>query len=1244
MADRFAKPKGANDLPKWFKEIRAGSDFMPAKIKPVSYNYMAEQETPRRKSIYGFNPPPIEKLNDDWRVPAGYTGAAQKADKIMRTDLGTYYTPTTDVEAGVKRNFSIIQSIKTIGGEVKERAGSLLHALGDIISRPQYAMMNQYKDNLDYWYKGENSAGGEDITPMEHVGALLTGVSGFGIARNILTGRGADSAKAQIAGLTGKEKTLTMDILKDQTPDFVNNNPRMAQIASIAGDVILDPINFLGVTAVPGSITKAAGSTSLRLMGNKSAALRMWDETFFSKAGREAAKNTIKRDIQQSAVNKLDRKIAKIAKDAGKRSPKYTDAVREAKKAELAAKVTATMSEDLKGAELAWKVFKRSLPTAGIGTVSRFSTAAANANTALKGAKTIKEAHALHIAATVDDMKTQTHWVKAYEDLKGQDITYNHGGRPYTVKLSEAKDYDEWLTMVAQEGAPVATYAEGSKRAARSRGGRIESTEARGANFRQAFDKTVEKRISDTLDAPTRDAFTIQNVTPAEFAKADLATRKLIDEPSVARFESLDDLEGLTFDELKSRVLTHWQSNGGKGRNNAGKGVILVKDSNNEWRKLSLESLRRRAQMDADMGAGRLAGEARAAGRTPTQQAVDDISGHSADAIRSRERILANLDAKAKAAEAEATAAAANAGKLAEAALSDAGSNPVMTAFSKAIKNIPDVTDAERVELEAILADKALTPAEKVVQILSHDAISDDSALGAVEDFFRMTIQDGQVYASTTGKGSGIEALPEIFSKIIEDRWGARVSNAMEKGSGLTFDMVDRRLKAIKAELKNSDHYLRDVHGEIALMVTESYRQAINYAVEAELFKDPEILFSTINHGMDDFMNAASAETKAQVMQLMFNLTGMRLPENFVPTFDKVQHTIENFKFMRNADTPYVDQEAMWGDLGSAVQEWAVKMFSDIDVPKYVRADGVNARTGFDITKLKEGVAARAASAPPPVEGRAADLRQKINGLHDIIAKAGDGLIEGQRAVNRYDMLDFLMHSEDILKSQKTTLYVAKTPAGVVNRLNAGRLSALDSFAFVDKEAQVGLEAINKLKTLSRYSTKEGENARVVLSQLFVENGGLDYLDKITIPADSGAVSKIDFNTVLGRLGSHARLKEEAIRKTGEGQRFGNKLRADLMDHMWGRESLMHEWQKAVQNKILKDVYVDGMTREESAKKLAENIDATFANYDRVKRMLYPVMKNAKITDTEGNVIKRGLKETKPDMAGNTFNRSDELQ
>lgn len=1247
MTKRYAKPDGANDLPKWFKEIRAGSDFMPAKIKPVSYNFMAQAETPARKSIYGHNPPPVGILDDGAKVPPGYDGAALKADKIMRTDLGTYYTPTADVEAGVKRNFSIIQSIKTLGGEVKERAGSLVNGLIDVISRPQYMFMNMYKDNLEHWYMDENSAGGKDVTGGEHLAALMTGVSGFGIARNILAGRGSETGRAAAAGLKGEAKTLTADILELQTPDFVKEHPKLAAAAAITGDVVLDPVNFLGVAAVPGSITKAVGSSSLRMMGNKSAALRMWDETFFSKAGREAAKNTIKRDIIQKDVNKLDRKLRKIARDEGKRSPKYTDAVREAKKAELSAKISAKMAEDLKGAELAWRVIKKGAPTLGITTVSRFSTAAANANTALKGARTLKEAHAAITASTVDTFAKNAMWSKIFTDLRGQDITYTHAHRTYTVKLSDLTDGDdatfrEWLRRVVSEGSPVAAYAEHGTRAARSRGGRINAAEARGQAFINHLQNYVDGTMARRLDQPTLDAFTIGKITPEAFAASDLARKKLIDEPSVARFESLDDLEGLTFDQLKSRVLTHWQNNGGKGKNNAGKSVILIKDSNGDYRALSLESLRKRAQNDAELGATRLAGEAKAATLTPAERAIDSISGVSSDAANARARSLAAYEERAKAAQAEADQASAVANAATEAAMSEPGSAALMMSFDKAIKNIPDITDAERAQLEAILADTKLTPAEKVTQVLSHDAIGDDSALGAIEEFFQMAIKDGQVYASTTGKGSGIEALPELFSKIVEDRWGARTTRAMERGSGVGFDTVNKRLQAIKRDLKQGDNFLRDVHGEIAMMVTEAYRQAINYAVEAELFSDPEVLFSTINHAMDEFMNAATAETKAQTMQMMFNLTGMRLPENFVPTFDKVDDTLKNFKFMRNSESAYVDQEAIWGDLGAAVQEWAIRLFPDIPVDRYVRADGVNVRTGFDVAPLREQVAARAAAKPLPSE-KVDALVLKVNKLHDQIAAAGDGLIDGQRAVNRYDMLDFLMHAEDILKTQKTTLHAAGGEKGISIRMNAGRLSALDSFAFVDDATKEGLKALASLKRLANGSTKEADAAKQAFAKLFAENGGLDYLDRITIP-ETGKVADIDFKSVLTRLGSHARIKEEAIRRNSQGSKFGAKYRADLMDAMWGHESLMHEWQKALQNKILKDVYVDGITKEEAARRLSKNIDETFANYDKVKRMLYPVMRNAKIKDEQGNVVGRGLKETKPDMEGNQWTRTEAIQ
>jgi len=109
---KYAKPAlKFDDVPKWFKDMRNSSDFMPSKfnIKPMSYNYMALVETPNRSQAY--------------------TPASTRS----RIDIGTqYHRPTDNVAKAIKSNQTVWQDIKNLGGEVKEHGGNLLGRALDV--------------------------------------------------------------------------------------------------------------------------------------------------------------------------------------------------------------------------------------------------------------------------------------------------------------------------------------------------------------------------------------------------------------------------------------------------------------------------------------------------------------------------------------------------------------------------------------------------------------------------------------------------------------------------------------------------------------------------------------------------------------------------------------------------------------------------------------------------------------------------------------------------------------------------------------------------------------------------------------------------------------------------------------------------------------------------------------------------------------------------------------------------------
>src|SRR6187455_807981 len=109
----YAKPKAMAGLPSWAAEIRAGSNFMPMKVKPMSYNYMSLVESPNRAVPYS-------------------------APTATQTTVGSYFKPTDDVAGGIKQEHNLWQDIKNLGGKVVHKGGSLLMGAMDILQRPGY--------------------------------------------------------------------------------------------------------------------------------------------------------------------------------------------------------------------------------------------------------------------------------------------------------------------------------------------------------------------------------------------------------------------------------------------------------------------------------------------------------------------------------------------------------------------------------------------------------------------------------------------------------------------------------------------------------------------------------------------------------------------------------------------------------------------------------------------------------------------------------------------------------------------------------------------------------------------------------------------------------------------------------------------------------------------------------------------------------------------------------------------------
>jgi hypothetical protein len=1169
---------------------------MPMRVKPLSYTAMAASE-----GLSGsvFRP----------RAYVPVSAPTPPPDQTSTTVGTKYFKPTEKVAAGIKKEFNLWQDIKNMGGTVIHKGGSLLMGALDLLSRPRYALMNVYKDKLERHYTAADSAGGADVTGGEAFKAFVGMLTPAGVIKDVVSGDFDDTVKAAVSGVTGKSKTNATDIMKVTNPEFLKAHPMASGIAGVGLDIALDPLTWLTMGLNPGSVGRAGVSGAKLAMGDKLAAQRLWNETLFTKTGRAAGTLTVKKHIQAKELKTLarkqrrtEKKIVKSVLD-GKRTRLSEKALADKHKTIVDA-IAIKRAEDLKGAELAWKVFKKSLPSAGIMTASRFNTGAGTATMNL-GKTVLADLHADFNWGVAQDLSHEDRWKAMFAANKGRDFTYKAGGNTYTIQFSKDMTVKDFVFRVSQESNPIASFKTGSSKAARSRKGDIEAVESRAQAFRSAFFEHMDDSITKTLTKEESTEFgKVQGLQRAK-AKEKETAPAAGDEAKDARLltlkeEDFDDA-AMTYEKLRDEAKAKWKAESGEKAAAFDEGKVhVIYEGADGPKKIKLSTLKTAAEEEELLRTTRLEDKRRLAERSPTQKSVDQLTGVSDNVATGRTRLI-EAGNRARVAR-EMHAAGAEEGAAYQA---------LHRSVAKSIDDSPEFTAAEKAKYHDILRDTSKPLEDRIAGILRERSISNSEANEILEDTFKVTVDSaGNIHIP---KGGTLDDIPTIIRAVIKDRFEHRITGTELENAGTSLAYGPNGAVGVvqKAPAEGVVNYSRDINAELGMMVLDGYRAAARYAAETELFQqDPEALFNVIHKTTSEFMDMATADTKRQVIQIMYNMTGMRLPEKFVPAHTDVIKLIANkeHQFVNSlSGKPLPDQKIPWENLGVRMQTWVTDLFGF--APKN-RASDVP-RSGYKMEDIKAAIVAKADDYDKPAPASVLDedlesynvLLDKIEVLHDRVGEAPVNGTTG--AVNRYSFIDFLLHSEQILKAQSITVHVADTSKGAFGRINAGRLSALDSFTFVDDETKAALEALSDLKEMSKGNdSAELRNlAQEALAAMFVDAGGERYIDNLTMPA-SGSLQDANFGEVFSTLGAHARLKESTLR-SGKGIQTGHAVQ--LLDSMWGKVTVNHEMQKAFQNAILHRVVVKGMNEQAAAEDLVKVIDDFFAPFDNIKKILYPV-------------------------------------
>jgi hypothetical protein len=338
MAESFAKEI------KWWKSRAAEFDTKRARLQPLSYTYASQAYASRgnyngaasldsmRLDIYRKADEESASLRS--RIENGtyvkpLTAAQKKAAAATKPALpNTVVKPSESVSDLEDQVAKLQRKIKGIGGDVtRSLVGGFSRAM-DVISRLDYAAQEIRSDAItDAKASGGNITIGEHLQIAAKPFLFMTPASGFIATAAIL---GNDSAKDMYsdgwAGLSGKKKTVGIDNIRAEYPNWSAQHNVAANVLGFASDIASDPTTYL--TMGSGTAVKTGGAVGAKLIGQKALARSLADETIWTKAGRAAGTQTLKDNVRAGKTLKASKeasKAAKTAHKAGKKVEKATD-------------------------------------------------------------------------------------------------------------------------------------------------------------------------------------------------------------------------------------------------------------------------------------------------------------------------------------------------------------------------------------------------------------------------------------------------------------------------------------------------------------------------------------------------------------------------------------------------------------------------------------------------------------------------------------------------------------------------------------------------------------------------------------------------------------------------------------------------------------------------------------------------------------------------------------------------------
>lgn len=346
MATTFA------DEIKWWKSRASEFDAKRATLQPLSYSYASKAYASRgnyngaasldsmRLSIYRQGEAD-RAANAERMRSAKYTKPLTKSEqaaldkkKAAAEKAAKYQLASSEDVSSLDDQVQRLQDkIKGVGGNAVRTIGSGLMGILDVISRTTYATQNIRMGEVKE-AKGEGSAGGSDITFMEHLEIALTPFKFFGPGLAYTGARAALGDEQSIRqfsdatqGITGKKKTTGIDVLRQEYPDWAKEHNVAANVLGFASDIATDPLSYLTVGS--GTVVKTAGAGGAKLLGKHATSKALLDQTVWTKTGRIEGKKALKQQIKQSQL----KAPAKSYKKADKAAARVTKKLNKAEKA-----------------------------------------------------------------------------------------------------------------------------------------------------------------------------------------------------------------------------------------------------------------------------------------------------------------------------------------------------------------------------------------------------------------------------------------------------------------------------------------------------------------------------------------------------------------------------------------------------------------------------------------------------------------------------------------------------------------------------------------------------------------------------------------------------------------------------------------------------------------------------------------------------------------------------------------------